>query len=104
MNAIDTILAASREVPTPRDLNAVFMKVAEEVGELATEIAILTGASYKEPGPDGVVGEACDAIIALVDLIYLMQPGVEEADLLGVVTAKLSKWKRKAQENREADR
>lgn len=96
MSVIELILATCREVKAKRDLNGVMHKVTEEVGELATEVAIQTGASYKEPGVDGIAGEAIDAIIALTDLIYVEQPGITEEELAAIAHAKLNKWKKKA--------
>lgn len=52
----------------------VFAQLSEEIGELATEINIQTGfRSDRKPGPDGMIGEACDGIICLLDEIYLSQ-------------------------------
>ena len=38
---------------------------------LPEELTIATGMTYKTPGPDGVIGESIDAIISLVDMIYV---------------------------------
>lgn len=61
----------------PRHPLDVFSQLIEETGELATEINIQTGfRSDKQPGKDGVIGEACDGIICQLDIIYLFKSGM----------------------------
>lgn len=78
----------------------VFAQLSEEVGELATEINILTGfRSDKDKGPDGIVGEACDGIICLLDVIYLSQewrsPEEFEDTVNNTLEKKIRKWESK---------
>lgn len=89
---INHILEISGEINQPRTPLTVLTKVVEEVGELSTEIAIDKGICLKEPSSDGVVGEAVDAIIALVDIIKLHKPDITESEILKVATSKCNKW------------
>lgn len=75
-----------------RNLDSVFKALVSEVGETAVEIDIANGQSYKAPGPDGVVGEAVDAILAALDLIYKAQPNITEEEILRIAQPKLDKW------------
>jgi hypothetical protein len=69
-----------------------------EVGELSEEINVANGLSYKQAGPDGVIGEAIDSIISLVDLIYVYakENNIEltEENLIRIAEEKLAKWER----------
>ena len=91
---------------------SVFSKIVEEVGELALEVGIVNGDSYKQAGIDGVVGETIDVIASCVDLIYVHlkkeNPDmtiIEINDLMDkIMTAKLHKWQLKVieQESKNA--
>lgn len=76
-----------------RSLDSVMDKVVEEVGELATEISIVQGRSYKEPGSDGVKGEAVDLVIASLDLLH--KAGCDEHEFLELLRTKTGKWMNK---------
>lgn len=100
---ITRILAMSHEIKgPPRDTASVFFHASSELGELAEEILIDRGLSYKKPGADGVVGEAIDTIISLVDLIYVHAKSkgisISEQDLIDIAEKKLQKWKEKSHE------
>lgn len=75
-----------------RDESAVMMHLMEEVGEVALEISIHNGTSYKKPSEDGVVGEAIDVIINALDLIHVHNPDLTEQDLIAIATRKCNKW------------
>jgi hypothetical protein len=85
----------SKDVRAVRSETAVMMHVMEEVGELALELAIHNGTSYKKAGDDGVVGEAIDSIICLLDLIYVHNPNITEEELVAIATKKCQKWRDK---------
>lgn len=68
----------SAAVENGRTLNNIFMHALTELGELAQEVIISDGRSYKEPGKDGVAGEAMDLILCLTDLILLRAPTIDE--------------------------
>lgn len=101
---VTTVLQASisgNEFHPTRNLNSVFNHVTSEVGELGIEINIVQGQSYKPPGSDGVVGEAIDAIIALLDLIYVAQPTITESDITAIAELKCTKWISKIKQHSE---
>jgi NTP pyrophosphatase (non-canonical NTP hydrolase) len=65
----------------------------EEVGELATEVNIQAGYSYKTGGPDGVLGESIDVLVSVVDLIHLNFPALTAHELWELVGRKCAKWR-----------
>lgn len=100
----DVILNASWEVEDNRSKYYVLSKVGEEFGELSTEVGIVMGDSYKDPGKDGVIGEAIDVIISTLDLIYLEKPMITEEELIAIAIPKLEKWKAKVKARQDAIR
>ena len=92
---ISSILNTSIEVVNHRNLLEILAHTTEEIGELSQEILIDGGLSYKDPGPDGIIGEALDAIICLVDLIYQYDNSITESALIDIADHKLNKWKNK---------
>ena len=83
-------------VQNDRTLQDVLTHLMTEVGELAQEIQIVEGKSYKERGDDGVVGEAVDVINCALDIIYQYDNLITEDDLSIVNRGKLKKWKETA--------
>lgn len=103
---VSTILSSCRtgDMYDPnRTRYSVLAHVQSEVGELAEEVAIAEGHSYKKAGPDGVVGEGVDAILAILDLIYKHKPDITEAELIAIAVAKGGKWITKLQEQHGTD-
>lgn len=76
----------------------VMKKCAEELGELSLEINISQGLSYKEPGKDGIKGEAVDLAICALDMFALqchnMTSEEIEREFLTYMLTKLNKWKK----------
>lgn len=89
---INNIFRTSAAIQDNRTLLDVLSYTMSEVGELATEVCIETKFSSKQRGSDGIVGEAVDCIICLVDLIKLYDPLITEEQLMKVVCSKLTKW------------
>lgn len=92
---VNVILEAARQgdIYDPgRTRYSVLAHAQSEMGELAQEITIVEGHSYKKASVDGVVGEAVDTILALVDLIYRHQPDITEAELVSIAQLKGQKW------------
>lgn len=96
---IKEIFMASAMIMNRRTTFGVLASLVEEVGELSQEVAIINGASYKEPGEDGVVGEAIDVILCAVDLIRVYDAKITEDDIMEILKIKLSKWKSKSLEH-----
>jgi len=80
------------EFAAPRSLYKILVKAMEELGELAQEVAIKTGDCDKPVGKDGIIGEAIDAIICLVDLMKVHKPDITIDEINQIVAAKLAKW------------
>lgn len=71
---------------------SVFFSLSEEVGELATELAIDEGHSKKKRGEDGIRGEAADIILCALDIMYL--DGCTEDQIIELIRAKNEKWRK----------
>lgn len=93
-NTISDVFYQCANVKNHRTPAGVMLKVQEEVGELALEVAIESGLSYKEPGKDGILGEAADVIISTIDVAFTA--GHTEQELINAIHEKLKQWKYKA--------
>lgn len=91
---IKKVFAVSNVVPQ-RSVYYILAKLMEEAGELAQEITVELGDSYKEKGKDGVIGEALDTLICCIDIIYKVYPGITEEEIIERLDDKLNKWKNK---------
>jgi hypothetical protein len=103
MSLITEILNTSRRIPVDRNEYSILAHLMEEVGELAEEISITCGGkSYKESGPDGIIGESVDTILCAIDMIYIhaKKQGIEitEEQLIEIAKNKLAKWESKCQQ------
>lgn len=98
LTLVELVKVYSRKIEDGRSPYYVLSKIMEEVGELSTEVAIHEGDSYKEAGKDGVIGESLDAIISLLDLIYLIKPDFNEHDLKRIAKPKCEKWFQKVED------
>jgi len=72
-----------------------------EMGELAQEVMIEQGNSYKGAGVDGIVGEALDVICCLFDLIHKCDPNITEEELAAYTRIKCAKWVSKVQNRKD---
>lgn len=75
-----------------RTAYSILASVTSELGELAEEVAINQGQSYKQRGADGVLGEAIDVIVAALDLITFVYPEVTEEQINTIAKRKCDKW------------
>lgn len=92
---IETTFRYSNIIQNDRTIRDVMIYTMSEIGELAEEVNIATGFSSKQMGKDGIVGEAVDAIICLLDLIKQYEPNITEEQVMMVVNKKLDKWRKK---------
>ena len=70
-----------------------------DIGETAEEVNIASGISYKKPGVDGVVGEAVDVMLCLLDLIHKYDPTITKEQINALAEAKCQKWLKKLDED-----
>lgn len=96
MTLVGTILNKSKEIHNHRTVQDVLNHAMTELGELALEVQIDQGKSYKQPGADGIVGEALDLVACMIDMIYVHNPDLTEDDMIKLMLPKLIKWKEKA--------
>lgn len=88
---IATILQVSK-LHCTMNKSKIMLSITEEAGELATEVAIESGFKDREPGKDGVIGEAVDVIVSAVDMIYAANPNITVEEIGVLVKAKCAKW------------
>ena len=102
MTLVSEIINTSIQVQNTRGIQDILIHAMTELGELAQEVQIAEGNSYKQAGPDGVVGEALDVIACMVDMIYVHY-GIltNEEYLISIMKLKLEKWKQKDREIQE---
>ena len=79
-------------VPYKRTVDSVLASTMSELGETAVEVMIHNGQSYKQKGRDGIVGEAVDTILCLLDLIHVVDPSITEEQINEIARAKCAKW------------
>lgn len=84
-----------------RTAYSIFSHAMSEMGELAQEIMIVEGHSYKHAGKDGIIGEAIDTIMCLLDIIHKTDSNLTEKDLEHIMTVKAQKWIDKIREYRK---
>lgn len=91
-----SVLLGEKDDNDRRTTDYVLKKCLEELGELSLELQIDAGLSYKEPGADGVEGEAVDLAICAMDMFALQYPGLPpkliEAEFYKKMNEKLEKW------------
>lgn len=90
--AASQMVDAESIVEYKRTIDSVLASTMSELGETAVEVMIHNGQSYKQPGRDGIVGEAVDTILCLLDLIHLVNPDITEEQLNEIATIKCAKW------------
>lgn len=101
MTFIEQVFAISDSVKNDRTMLGVLGHTMSELGELAEEVTIHQGQSYKTPGEDGVIGEAIDTIVCVLDLIRITYPDVTEQELQQIAEIKLKKWVEKTKSKGE---
>lgn len=93
---ISQIFQVSDDIKDSRTVSEALLYAMTEIGECSEEHLISTGYSSKKAGADGVVGEAIDAIICLIDVIHLHDKTVTKEKLEEITKRKLVKWKSKS--------
>lgn len=97
MTLVSEIIKTSIQVKNDRNIQDILIHAMTELGELAQEVQIAEGNSYKSAGPDGIVGEALDVIACMVDIIYVHYDVLaDEEYMISLMKPKLEKWKEKS--------
>lgn len=85
-----TVFEYCRDIKNDRTLDSILDHAKGEIVEIEDEIAILKDGGV--PGDDGIIGEAVDVMICLIDMIYRTNPDITSDQLMAIVNAKCSKW------------
>lgn len=93
---LSKVYETGNRIKNNRNISGIFMQAVSELGELGEEVRIKTDKTYyrKDEGKDGILGEACDVIIAVTDLLNIAGYTLEDIDR--VISSKLNKWEHKA--------
>jgi len=94
--SIQQLMWATAYIKDGHTLPDSLVYAMSELGELSDEIMIVEGKSDREAGVDGVVGEAVDVIVCMLDIIHKADPTVCENDIVNIAKAKIKKWQSKA--------
>ncbi len=79
-----------------RSYDTILKSLMEEVGELATEIAIEQGTKDRVPSADGIKGEAVDVFVVAMDMLrQAWGDDLFSAEFDAKVAEKLAKWEGK---------
>lgn len=103
LNIIPKITKVSEIIKNQRTIKDVAIKVGEEVGEVMAEVSKITGhTKYKEG--EGLIEEVADAVITLIDLLWIYKEDYAIYKFAQVVEEKLDKWETKYNEIIENER
>lgn len=90
-----TVQYTSNSIKNGRTVPSIFLSVTEEIGEIAQEIRVKHMPDcYKEGDVDGILGESCDAMIGLLDLLFV--EGYTQEEINETIARKCAKWRSKA--------
>lgn len=97
---LSKVYETGNRIKNDRNISGIFMQAVSEIGELGEEVRIKTDKTYyrKDEGKDGILGEACDTIIALTDMLNIAGYTLEDIDR--VISSKLNKWEQKANDKK----
>jgi hypothetical protein len=87
----------SNNIQNGRTVFNVLQHMKGEVIELTEEIC---GAN----GPDGILGEAVDVLLCVLDIICIDNPNITSEELNIIMLKKLNKWKRRYSHSVVGDR
>lgn len=88
---IEIVKGYSDKIKNNRKPIEIALQVSSETGELMDEVrrSEVPG-FYKKPGVDGILGESCDVMIAVLDLLF--KKGYTEKDITDTIKKKCEKW------------
>lgn len=89
---LDKTLEVCQRIENSRDLSSIFNHAKGEMEELNNEIVDFN--LGRPEGSDGVVGEAVDVMLCMVDIIYKRNPDITKEQIFSVICNKLDKWER----------
>lgn len=88
---IEIVKGYSDKIKNDRKPIEIALQVSSETGELMDEVRRSEVAGfYKKPGVYGVIGEGCEVIISVLDLLF--KKGYTEKDITDTIRKKCEKW------------
>ena len=83
-------IAVCKKIENGRTISSVMKALEEEVSELRVEVdKALAG---EEQGEDGIVGEAIDCLLCVIDILYQRNPSLSIEHISYLTGLKLAKW------------
>lgn len=95
-NTIKDTLVVCERVTNSRTPTTIFLHAESEMNELRLEV--IKSVTGEAPGSDGILGEACDVIACMVDIIHKTYPNITDTEIHRVLMSKLAKWEREYSE------
>lgn len=92
MSMTRQVFEVCNRIDNGRTHQDILAHAMSEVGELAEEVMIAQGRSYKEAGKDGIIGEAVDVMLCMFDIIHRTNPSITEDEIMMIMNKKLLKW------------
>lgn len=89
---VNEVLKVSSTFENNRTTKSIIEHLKSEIDELDIEVKIFNNELPAPHGVDGIVGEAIDCILCLLDLIYVDNPDITEHQLTEIANKKLAKW------------
>lgn len=87
---IAIVFALSDAIPDTRTQRDIYLHGLGEMGELSDEIELQRQGA--PAGPDGVVGEAVDVILCMLDIIRRHDPQITKEEIEDIARVKGQKW------------
>lgn len=103
VDTLEEIIRMGASIKNDRKLSGNLMRLMVKVGELSEQVRIIVDDSYykKQTSSDGVIGKACDVIIAAVDLLAIS--GYDKMNIHKTVVSNLKKWQDRSNKGHDFD-
>lgn len=88
---INATFRASEQINDNRSLYEILAHLTEEAGEIANEVHVAAGRSYKK-STSSVTEECIDVILCALDMIHVANPSITEQDIDAIAIRKINKW------------
>ena len=92
---LDKIFQQLRSIEKERTIESSLIYAMSEMGELSEELLKISGHSIKPENSDGVIGEAIDVIVCLLDIIQLHSKNITGEEIETIIQNKITKWTNK---------
>lgn len=92
---LDKIIEQIRKIEKERNIQSSLIYALVELAELGEVFLQESGHSNKPPTEDGVIGEAIDVMVCMLDIIQLYSAEITGEEIETIMKAKITKWANK---------